>query len=98
MIKSIFVPLESLEAEEDNEPPSLDSGHDLLAYSFFLMFFPSFSLTSKPKLIRKNPFFSGHDLSGIMRLGFCCFICICGSVGEVLTFFPWCPFFGQPRC
>lgn len=93
MTKPIFIPLESLEAEEDNEPPSLIIGHNLLNYLFFHLASPSYSLTNKPNLIRKNPFFSRANLSGIKRQGFFFCISLSGSVGKVLTF-SWNPYSG----
>ena len=98
MIKPVFIPLETLEAEEDNEPPSFAIGYHFLPFSIFHMDSPSFSLTTKPKFIRINALFSGADIIRIIRQGFCSCISLCGSVGEVLTFFPWRPISGSPRC
>ncbi len=98
MIKPVFVPLETLEAEEDNEPPSLASGYHFLPDSIFHMDSPSFSLTTKPKFIRINSLFSDADIIRIIRQEFCFCISLSGSVCEVLTFIPWTPVSGSPRC
>jgi hypothetical protein len=98
MIKPVFVPLETLEAEEDNEPPSLHRGYHFLPDSIFHMDSPAFSLTTKPKFTRINSLFSGADIIRIIRQGLCFCISLSGSVGEVLTFFPWRPISGSPRC
>ena len=62
MIHPVFVPLESLEAEEDNEPPSLEKRQDLIACPWLGMDSPSFGLTSKPKFIRHNSYYSGTEI------------------------------------
>jgi hypothetical protein len=98
MIRPVIVPLESLEAEEDNEPPSLDSRDTLFPYSIFHMDSPAFILKSKPKFIQNISFLSDTFISGIIRQGFCFRISHSGSVGEVLTLFPRSPISGSPRC
>jgi len=54
MINPVFVPLESLEAEEDNEPPSLEKRLDLFACPCVCMDSPAFGITSKPQSILQN--------------------------------------------
>jgi len=98
MIKPIFVPLESMEAEEDNEPPSLDSGHDFLADSFSRMDFPSPGPTSKPKRIRQSLLYSDADLFANMWHGQCPPPSLSGPAGEVPISFPRPRFSGPQRC
>jgi hypothetical protein len=87
MINPVFVPLEALEAEEDNEPPSLEKRLDLFACPCVCMDTPPVGLTSNPKFIRQYPFYSGTGFSGNRKQGqgFC--IALCGPAGNVLTFF-----------
>lgn len=98
MIRPVIVPLESLEAEEDNEPPSLEKRHDLFAYPCFSMDSPSFGLTSKSKFIRQNSSCPITGLSINTQQGRCIHTILQGSTGKVLTFFPWSSFYGPPRC
>jgi len=98
MLNPVFIPLDSLEAEEDNEPPSLEKGLDLLACPCVCMGSPALSLTSKPKAIRHLSLFSGTDVSRNLPQGQRLRIALSGWVGEVLTFFPWRPVCALPRC
>lgn len=98
MINPVFIPLESLEAEEDNEPPSLEKRHDLIARPCPGMDSPSFGLTSKPKLIRHNPFYSGPGFFRNSQPERCFSFALNGPSGKVLTFFPWSLYSRPPQC
>jgi hypothetical protein len=97
MINPVFVPMESLEAEEDNEPPSLEMRHDLIARPCPGMDSPSFGLTGKPKFFRHNPFYSSTGFFRDSQPGRCFCLPLHGPAGKVLMFFPWSPFSGPPQ-
>jgi hypothetical protein len=90
--------MESLEAEEDNEPPSLEKRHDLIVCPCPGMDSPSFGLTSKPKFIRHNPFYSGTGFSRNSQPERCFCFALNGPAGKVLTFFSWSLFSRPPQC
>jgi hypothetical protein len=98
MIHPVFVPLEPLEVEEDNEPPSLGKRHDFIACPCVCMESPSFCLSSVSKFIQQNPFYSATDPTAISRQGQVVNIALRGSAGNVLTVFPRHSFSGPPQC
>jgi hypothetical protein len=98
MIKPILVPLESLEAEEDNEPPSFEKLLDRVACPSVRMISPAFGLTSSPNPVHQNPYDPGSDLSKGMLQQRCCRIPLRGPGGGVLAFFPWHRISGSPWC
>jgi hypothetical protein len=98
MIHSVFVPLEPLEVEEDNEPPSLEKRHDFIACPCVCMDSPSYGLTSVSKFIQQNPFYSATDITAISQQGQIVCIALHGSAGNFLTVLPRHPFSGPSQC